>query len=251
MLLDPRNLFITDAIPDNDANLPTILFGDVDADEDFFITAATLNSQVAAVTLQATNNITVDSTVNATVDLTFEASNDIVLNDSITTSGNLTLTADADSSSAVGVVTDASAPDGDGTIVFGTGNPFLSANDIQINTGEAVTLGNITAASLTVTAGGEVVQLASTSISATGLASFTNDAAAITLTESGNSFGSIAVNTDQAADGGPAAVAITDSGALELAAIDASDLTVIANGAITQTSATTAISATGLGQLHQ
>ncbi|MEO1494839.1 MAG: filamentous hemagglutinin N-terminal domain-containing protein, partial [Pseudomonadota bacterium] len=232
LLLDPQNLFITDAISENDVDLPDILFDDVDADEDFFVTAATLNQQTAAVTLQATNNIQVDSTVNSTQDLTFEASNNIVLNDSITTSGNLTLTADADSSSST--VTGASAPDGDGTIVFGTGSPFLDASDIQISTGEAVELGDITAATLTVSSGGDVTQQAGTSVTTSGLASFNADAAAITLTETANSFGSIAADTDLADDGGEAAVQITDSGAVVLGVIDASDLTITAGGNVTQ-----------------
>ena len=69
---------------------------------------------------------------------------------------------------------------------------------MSITDSGALELAAIDASDLTVIAGGAITQTATTAISATGLASFTNEAAAITLTETGNSFGSVAANTDQA-----------------------------------------------------
>lgn len=109
---------------------------------------------------------------------------------------------------------------------------------------DAIILGDITSSSLKVNAGGSITQVAATKI-LTGTADLTSTGGTITLTNVGNDFtGSF--------DADGAIVSVTDSTAIELGEISATQLTVNAGGAISQTvgehvvvSGETSLTATG------
>jgi len=115
------------------------------------------------------------------------------------------------------------------------------------NLTDAIELGMVSSAGLTVEADGAITQSGAATIS--GDASFTNtsgDNAAISLNNSSNSFGgSIALATDSGS-----AVVLTDTTAIELPSLTAASLTVTSGGAVTDSgtltiAGSTSISASG------
>ncbi|MGB1215198.1 MAG: filamentous hemagglutinin N-terminal domain-containing protein, partial [Pikeienuella sp.] len=176
LLLDPDNITIV-ASGANDTDFANES-GDIEFTEfpgqNLTISAASLNGATAAITLQALDTITVDAVINTGQDLRLEAYGDIILNENITTTGNLAFIADADNSAA-------------GQLTFAAG-VTLTAVDVTLNSGEAVNVGNVTATGdLTVTSDGTIFQLGGGVLDIDGTASFTtrNDDT-ISLYRSGN-----------------------------------------------------------------
>ena len=115
------------------------------------------------------------------------------------------------------------------------------------NLTDAIELGTVSSAGLTVEADGAITQSGAATIS--GIASFTNtdgDNAAISLNNASNSFGgSIALATDSGS-----AVVLSDTTAIELPSLAAASLTVTSGGAVTDSgtlsiAGSTSISASG------
>jgi filamentous hemagglutinin family protein len=116
-----------------------------------------------------------------------------------------------------------------------TNNAFnsiaVTAGAASITDKDGVALDTIKAASLTLTAGGAVTQVADKALEVTGATSVDAGTNAVTLANTNNDFNSIAVT------GG--AVSINDKNAVALDAIKATSLTVKAGGAVTQVANTT------------
>ncbi|MGM0584066.1 MAG: filamentous hemagglutinin N-terminal domain-containing protein [Pseudomonadota bacterium] len=114
LLIDPRDLFITDApgaMP-GDGDIPA----DDDPDTDYYVSAASLSGVGGAVTLQARRDIVVEAAVDNDIPnavLTLEAGEDILLNADLSMAGGMLLTADADLPTGAG--------DGSGAIRIGRG----------------------------------------------------------------------------------------------------------------------------------
>ncbi|MDB3958413.1 hypothetical protein N9408_05845, partial [Opitutales bacterium] len=117
-----------------------------------------------------------------------------------------------------------------------------------INLTDAIELGAVTSAALTVEADGAITQSNAATIS--GDSSFTNtdgDNAAISLNNESNSFGgSIALATDSGS-----AVTLTDTTAIELPALTVATLTVTSGGAVTDSSTLTVTGATSISASGQ
>jgi filamentous hemagglutinin family protein len=127
-----------------------------------------------------------------------------------------------------------------------TNNDFnsiaVTGGAVSINDKNAVALDAIKATSLTVTAGGEVTQVADKTLEVTGATSVDAGTNAVTLANSGNDFGSIGVTAG--------AASITDKNTVVLDALRAFSLTVKAGGDVTQSAAAlvlgeTSVDATG------
>ena len=136
------------------------------------------------------------------------------------------------------------ASDIDGALSIATHGTGTSS---VINLTDAIELGTVSSAALTIEADGAITQSGAATI--TGDASFTNtdgDNAAISLNNTSNSFGgAIALVTDSGS-----AVTLTDTTAIELPALTLASLTVTSGGAVTDAgtlviSGATSISASG------
>ena len=156
----------------------------------------------------------------------------------------------------------------DGTTNQFVGEVTASGEDIALVNTLATTLGNVTVRadaatpdttissgqdgdfSLTVSGSGLAVsQAAGDSITAPGLTTIDTEIGAVTLSESGNDFGSINVDTDNVAAGDNfAAVTLNDVNAIDLGGVTASSLTVTAGGTISDDEVG-AISVSGLTSL--
>ncbi|HAF57991.1 MAG TPA: hypothetical protein DCL00_00205 [Opitutae bacterium] len=157
---------------------------------------------------------------------------------------DIATTASFTTTAANGNVALSQASDIDGALsiaTHGTGTTSVT------NLTDAIELGTVSSAGLTVEADGAITQSGAASI--TEDASFTNtdgDNAAISLNNASNSFGgSIALATDSGS-----AVVLTDTTAIELPSLTAASLTVTAGGAVTDSgtltiAGSTSISASG------
>ncbi len=179
--------------------------------------------------ITATDGITLDGVISTAgaSDLTLETTNGDILKNA----GSLTtdvLTVDTGT--------------GDATFI----TPTIDVNTLRVTSGgnvslttpDGLTIGDVDAAALTVSAADVIDQEVGSSIVVSGLADFTTTGDTVKLIENGNNFGSVAVDTT----GGMSAavdVEITDANGLALGDISAASLTVIAGGDVTQVQTTT------------
>ena len=262
LLLDPINIEIVAGAPANDDGLiadDIASFLEMGTGEGNVpptaakISAQAIDAQDAHVTLQATNDISVDTAVSLDHSITLDAGNNITLDNSITTTvpaadimlnagNNINLNADVNAGGAAVLNASASVnggmPNPSGTINFGGGGSVTGGTNVTLSAGDALILGNVTATGgdIVLNATGAVMQLVGTSITTgapAGTVSVSTEGM-IALSEGTNSFTTIALNTDTVGDGGGMA-SVTVGGALKLGATTASNLTVAAGGAVTQT----------------
>lgn len=247
----------------------------VSFDQDLEIVAAGAVGQSGAFTLSGMSDLTVlaagrdvtlanpandfTGTVNIKgANITLDDDGSIVLGD-IDASGALTVNADdgisqtaaAEAGAAVDVTgnatftTDATGNDDialDSEFNTFAGTIDLTGNDVTVTGASALTVAGLSADDATLTAGGAIDSTGAVVLAAAGTLTANTDGDAISFGDPGNVIGTFVADTDPGDDGGEAAVAVQDSGALELGAIDASDLTVTAGGEITQSGD---VSATG------
>ncbi|OED39515.1 hypothetical protein AB833_15210 [Chromatiales bacterium (ex Bugula neritina AB1)] len=213
-----------------DADLSNITAGAIAID------SSSGNIDVQGATLAANQNLSLDAgagTVNFTIATTMlmgtgslTVGNSSGISDS--GAGSVVIAGTTDLVSTGTIALDNLANDFTGSLSASTGS------GVQITDVNALELGTVNSGSLTVSASGAVTQ--SGAITATGSSSVSTEGA-ITLTNAANNFGTIALDTDSADNGGEAVASVTDVDAIVLGASDVSDLNVIAGGAVTQSSA--------------
>ncbi|MGB0507690.1 MAG: filamentous hemagglutinin N-terminal domain-containing protein, partial [Pikeienuella sp.] len=237
LLLDPTDIVIVDGGSTATAD---ILFADDGLNGDgtpgagdgtSSIDADFINNAVAALTLQATNNITINEQFDSSVDLVLEAGNQIVANANMSTNSGADLTLNADSAIFINnnvsvdgnLILDADSDnDGVGTGITFAGAPFTVAGDVTLNSSVGVALRDIDAGSLTVTAGGAVTDDGVLTVG--GVLDVTTTSDQVTLDNATNTFGSVAVDTTNAGADAAANVLIVEADATDLAGIAAADL---------------------------
>ena len=195
------------------------------------------------------SNITLSSTLNTfgTLALTGQ---DVTVIEALSTilgdldvNGNLILTSSGEVTNpgAIDVTGAATISANKASITLGKTTPSkfgslsLTGGVLTVTESDATELGTVSGTSLTLTSGGAVTQTAGKSVVATGKVTISAAGANVTLGESGNSFGSIAVPAG-------AVVTIVESNSTELAGTNLSDkLTVTSGGAVTDTASITAV----------
>ncbi len=246
-VIEARNFASFTASDDIIINTPdTHLFGgpvDLGADQ---ISRFAASGSVAFGAITATNMTDVVNRITVTDGLT--------LNGAVSTAGLSDLTLETTNANVVQqsgmLTTDVLTLDigtGDGTFTAGTTDINTlrapSAATIALTDTDGVTIGTVDATTLTVIADDAIDQEAASTITLTGLADVTTTGDAVALTQAGNGFAAVTVDTT---GGGSAAadVALTDTNGVTLGDIDATSLTVIAGGTVDQTMGTR-VSATG------
>ncbi|MEM9062137.1 MAG: filamentous hemagglutinin N-terminal domain-containing protein, partial [Pseudomonadota bacterium] len=251
LLLDPLNINVVDSVTGNatdelELDGDIIEFAERDGDT-LNIGSDAIVAVGGNVTLQATNDVTIsDALALGANDFIVQASEDIAVNDAITSSGTISLTADADSSGSG--ATGAEASDDSGVVTFGATGSIAGGGTVVISSGANsggsaadTTLGSITAASLSVTTtgNGNVSQNSGTTITVTGNTTVSAGTGNVTVAETTNDFQGEIDITGQNVD-------IRDANSLNLDEITATGtLTVVASGAGDVLDAGSNISVTG------
>ena len=151
LLLDPTNIEVVEAggTAPSLADVDTFLDGDLGPGATTTIDAGLIDSALADVILQATNDITFNADINIVqpqASLTAEAGNSIVVNSNIATNGgDITLTANADDigAGAVSIIGSTIATQGGNFTVSGVGTPALPNGILINNSNIDVSNGNI------------------------------------------------------------------------------------------------------------
>ncbi len=174
---------------------------------------------------------------------------------STTANGAITLTADADTSGAASDninFVGGSTVTADGALVLNTNNGSITdsgTGTVTLGTDSAFVFDsfNFNNTALVLSTTGAVTQ--ANAVAATGGISISTTGDAVTLTNSGNDFDSIAVDTRNMV-GTPAAVSLTDgNGGIILGAINATNLTVTSRDGPIEDTAGSSISVTGTTSL--
>ena len=162
--------------------------------------------------------------------------------------GNLTIVTEAGlAQTAAALVSGATTVSAGGTVALThAGNDFqgsvaisAAGQSVSLVDANGLTLGNTTAANLSLTTGGALTQTQGTELSVPGLTTV-SAGGAVALTNGANNFGTLAVSAPNQS------VALIDVDALIVDATTAGNLTLTAGGAITQTAAITASGASSI-----